>query len=113
MLIVAVYHSRTETGTIFTSDTFNSFKLTWTAVAEFVAAVAITDPDFFRRLVGTTELTSQQFALAVLPAVVLLVVWELGGGSRAVGRPGKRRPLMVKDRRRASSSRAATSGSLS
>jgi Ca2+-transporting ATPase len=78
MLVVAAYECRSERGTVFTTDTFNSPQLNWTAVAEFIGAVLITQWDFLRRLLGTTELTTQQFGLALCSAVALLLAWELG-----------------------------------
>ena len=78
MLVVAAYHSRSETGTIFTTDTFNSRQLNWTALAEIAGAWLITQSDFLRRLLGTTEITAQQWGLALVAAVLLLIVWELG-----------------------------------
>jgi P-type Ca2+ transporter type 2C len=77
MLIVAAFESRSETGTVFTVDTFNSSKMNWTALAELVGAVAITQMDALRRLLGTTDLTAQQWGLALLAAVALLLTWEL------------------------------------
>ena len=34
--------------------------------------------EVFRRLFGTVELTLDQWALSLLPAVLLVFVWELG-----------------------------------
>jgi Ca2+-transporting ATPase len=78
MLVVAAFHSRSETGTIFSTDTFNSSQLNWTALAEIGGAYLITQTEFFRRLLGTTDLTTRQWLLAFLAAVGLLIVWELG-----------------------------------
>jgi len=78
MLIVAAFHSRSETGTIFTTDTFNSSQLNWTAFAELIAALLITQVAFFRRILGTTDLTVEQWGLAALAALGLLIVWEIG-----------------------------------
>jgi Ca2+-transporting ATPase len=96
MLVVAAFHSRSETGTIFTTQTFNSSQLNWTALAEIIGAYLITQSEFFRRLLGTTELTTQQWLLAFLAAVGLLIMWELGktiargrtGDLAADGQPG-------------------------
>ena len=77
MLIVAAFESRSETGTVFNIDTFNSNKMNWTALAELVGAVAITQMDALRRLLGTTDLTAQQWGLALLAAIALLLTWEL------------------------------------
>ena len=78
MLIAAAYHCRSETGTILTTDTFNSRNLNLTAMAEIVGAVLLTEWGLLRKLLGTTELTAQQWGAALLSAVVLLVVWEAG-----------------------------------
>jgi len=47
-------------------------------LAELVLAVLITQLEVFRRLFGTVELTLDQWALSLLPAVLLVFVWELG-----------------------------------
>jgi Ca2+-transporting ATPase len=78
MLVVAAYHCRSETGTIFTSDTFDSRQLNWTALVEIAGAYLITQSDFLRRLLGTTEINAQQFGLALLAALLLALTWELG-----------------------------------
>ena len=78
MLVVAAYESRSETGTVFTTDTFNSRNLNLTALAEIVGALLLTQWDFLRRLLGTTDLTAQQWGLALLAAVLLLLAWEAG-----------------------------------
>ena len=41
-------------------------------------AVLVTQMDALRRLLGTTQLSAGQFAWAVVPAVALLLLWELG-----------------------------------
>ena len=38
----------------------------------------ITQLEVLRRLFGTVELTLDQWALALVPAVLLFFVWELG-----------------------------------
>jgi Ca2+-transporting ATPase len=77
MLIVAAFESRSETGSVFTTDTFASSKMNWIAAAEFAGAVFVTSLDGFRRLLGTVPLTTQQFGLALACAVGLLLAWEL------------------------------------
>ena len=78
MLVVAAYECRSETGTVFTLDAFDSTQLNLTAAAEIVGAILVTQWDLLTRLLGTTQLTAQQFGLAFLAALVLLGVWELG-----------------------------------
>jgi Ca2+-transporting ATPase len=77
-LIVAAFECRSETASIITTSTFDSRQMNWAAVGEFVLAVLSTQMDAFRRLLGTVELNSQQFGWALLPAFLLLVLWEAG-----------------------------------
>jgi Ca2+-transporting ATPase len=78
MLEVAAFESRSETASVFTVDTFNSSKMNWIAIAETAGGVLITQWDFLQRLLGTTALTAQQWALGLASAVALLALWELG-----------------------------------
>src|SRR5262245_2522141 len=66
-LIVAAFECRSETASILTMDTFNSKQMNWAAVGEFALAILTTQMDAMRRLLGTTELTSQQFGWALIP----------------------------------------------
>ena len=77
-LIVAAFECRSATDSALTTATFNSKQMNWAALGEFVLAVLVTQLDGFRRLLGTTELNMQQFAWALVPAIALLVLWELG-----------------------------------
>jgi Ca2+-transporting ATPase len=58
-------------------DTFNSRRMNMIAGGEIVGAFLITQADFMNRLLGTTQLTAQQWGLALLSALILLGVWEL------------------------------------
>ncbi len=82
MLIVSAYESRSITGSILTSVTFDNAKMNWTAAAEIVLAVMITQMDLFNRLLKTVPLTAGQFGLALASAVLLLVLWERGQADR-------------------------------
>ena len=77
-LIVGALECRSETQTVLTTATFDSKQLNWTLLAEFVLAVLVTQTDVFNRLLDTTPITLGQFGWALVPALVLLVVWELG-----------------------------------
>jgi Ca2+-transporting ATPase len=77
-LIVAAIECRSETGTALTTDTFDSKQLNWAILGEFVMAVLITQMDVFNRLLDTTQLNLRQFAWALVPALALLALWELG-----------------------------------
>jgi P-type Ca2+ transporter type 2C len=76
MLVVAAFESRSETATVFAADTFNSSKMNMIAAAEVLGAALVTNWEFLRRLLGTTELTAQQWGLALLSALLLLLSWE-------------------------------------
>ncbi|MER5395980.1 HAD-IC family P-type ATPase [Streptomyces sp. NPDC002599] len=77
-LIVAAFECRSETDSVLTPSTFDSKQMNWTALAQFVLAVAVTQMDGFRRILGTTEIDLRQFGWALLSAVAFLVVWEVG-----------------------------------
>jgi Ca2+-transporting ATPase len=77
-LIVAALECRNETATVLTTASFDSKQMNWAMLGEFVLAVLVTQMDAFRRLLGTTELNLRQFAWALIPAVALLALWELG-----------------------------------
>ena len=53
-------------------------QMNWTAAAELLLAVMITQIYLFNRLLKTTPLTSPQFGLSVGSAVLPLVLWEMG-----------------------------------
>ncbi|MGW6269396.1 cation-translocating P-type ATPase [Streptomyces sp. NPDC055060] len=77
-LIVAALECRSQTGTVLSADTFDSKQLNWTILGEFVLAVLVTQTDAFNRLLDTVPLGIGQFGWALLPALGLLVLWELG-----------------------------------
>ena len=76
MLVVAAYECRSETASVLTTDTFNSRRMNWIAAAETVGAVLVTQWDFLRRLLGTTELTAQEWGVGLVAAMALLAAWE-------------------------------------
>jgi len=63
---------------VLTTDSFDSKQMNWAMAGEFVLAVLVTQMDVFNRLLGTVQLNLRQFAWALVPALVLLVLWELG-----------------------------------
>jgi Ca2+-transporting ATPase len=77
MLIVAAFECRSETETVLTPGTFDSKQMNWAALGEFVLAVLVTQLDAFRRLLDTVALGMDEWRWALIPPLVLLVLWEL------------------------------------
>jgi len=77
-LIVAALECRNETGTVLTTASFDSKQMNWVMLGEFVLAVLTTQMDALRRLLGTVDINLRQFAWALIPALALLLLWELG-----------------------------------
>ena len=61
-----------------TTATFDSKQMNWAMLGEFVLAVLVTQMDVFNRLLGTTQINLRQFGWALIPALALLVLWEVG-----------------------------------
>jgi Ca2+-transporting ATPase len=94
-LIVAAVQCRSETRTALTTATFDSKQMNWAMLGEFVLAVLVTQMDVFNRLLGTTQINLRQFGWALIPALALLVLWELGkyvARRRMSNRPGSAGP---------------------
>lgn len=77
-LIVAAFECRSETDSVLTTSTFDSRQMNWVALTQFVLAVLVTQMDGFRRILGTTQINARQFGWALLAALALLLLWELG-----------------------------------
>ncbi|MFE2964924.1 cation-translocating P-type ATPase [Streptomyces sp. NPDC059340] len=77
-LIVAAFECRSETDSVLATSTFDSKQMNWVALAQFVLAVLVTQMDGFRRILGTTQINARQFGWALLAALALLLLWELG-----------------------------------
>jgi Ca2+-transporting ATPase len=77
-LIVAALECRSETDTIFTPSTFDSKQMNRALIGEFILAVLTTQMDALRRLLDTAPITLPQFGWALVPAIGLLLLWELG-----------------------------------
>ena len=58
-------------------DTFDNRRLNWTALAELVLAVLITQMDACAPCSGPCSCRSK-WSLALVPAVALFFLWELG-----------------------------------
>ena len=76
--VVAAFECRSETDSALATSTFDSKQMNWVALAQFVLAVLVTQMDGFRRVLGTTRINARQFGWALLAALALLLLWELG-----------------------------------
>jgi len=77
-LIVAALECRSETDSIFTAATFDSPQMNKAIIIEFALAVLVTQMDALRRLLDTTDINLREFGWALIPALGLLLLWELG-----------------------------------
>ena len=77
-LIVAAAECRSEIATVLTTATFDGRQMNRAMIVEFVLAVLVTQMDAFRRLLGTTQINLREYAWALVPAIALLLLWELG-----------------------------------
>ncbi|MHB9863865.1 cation-translocating P-type ATPase [Streptomyces sp. YIM S03343] len=77
-LVVAAFECRSETDSVLTPATFDSKQMNRVAVVQIVLAAFATQVDGFRRMLHTTQIDGRQFGWALLSAVVLLGLWELG-----------------------------------
>jgi Ca2+-transporting ATPase len=78
LIVASGFQARSVTGTALTGETFDPRHLNWTVLAEVVLAVPITQMDVMRRIFDTEQLTAGQWVLALVPAVALFFLWEVG-----------------------------------
>jgi len=78
MLVVAAFESRDSKATALRTETFDNKALNITALVEILLAVLITRGDALTDLLGTVALTDTQWLIGAVPALVLLVGWEIG-----------------------------------
>ena len=76
--VVGAYESRSETLTCLSVSTFDNKTLNMVVVAELALAYLVTEWDVLRHMLGTESLSAEQWAIAIAPAVALLVLWEAG-----------------------------------
>ena len=78
MLVVAAFESRDEKASMLSVETFDNRTLNITAVVEIALAIMIARGAALTSLLGAAGLTSTQWLFGALPALVLLILWELG-----------------------------------
>jgi Ca2+-transporting ATPase len=78
MLVVAAFETRDEKASILRVETFDNKTLNITALVEIALALLIARGGVLTSLLGTAALSSRQWLLGALPALVLFIIWELG-----------------------------------
>jgi Ca2+-transporting ATPase len=78
MLVVAAFESRDEKSTVLRVETFDNRTLNITGLVEIALAILIARGGVLTSLLGASALTGTQWLIGALPALVLLVAWELG-----------------------------------
>ena len=78
MLFVAAYQSRSQTASTFRQSTFDNPRLNLVVALELFVAILATRGGALSSLLATERLTSTQWFLALAPAVLLFILWELG-----------------------------------
>jgi Ca2+-transporting ATPase len=78
MIVASSFQARSVTATALSSTTFDNRQLNWTVLFEVVLSILLTQMDVMRTIFGTKQLDAGQWFLAVLPALVLFFLWELG-----------------------------------
>ncbi len=102
MLAIAAFESRDQTGSILRMETFDNNVVNVTILVEIVLAILIARGGFLTSLLGTQALTGRQWLIGALPALVLLILWEIGkliarrraGGARSAI-PAEATPVQV------------------
>jgi Ca2+-transporting ATPase len=78
MLVIAAFESRDERATLLTAETFDNRTLNITALVEIALAVMIARGGDLTSLLGAAGLTDTQWLIGAAPALVLLILWEIG-----------------------------------
>ena len=88
--IVCTFESRSMTDSVFRLSTFDCKQINRIVGLEIILAWLVTEFDVLQRVLGTTSMSLTQWAYAVVPAIALFVLWEIGkwiarrGGKHAV-----------------------------
>ena len=97
LIIVAAFQARSVTASAFTVETFDNRNLNWTAVAELVLAVLITQLEVLRRMFGTVADHPRPMGAGAGPRGAA----DLPVGTRQADRPprhGSREPAVGRQR---------------
>jgi len=78
MLVVAALECRDQTGSILRMETLNNNIVNITILVEIALALLIARGGVLTSLLDTQALTGRQWLTGAIPALALLVLWELG-----------------------------------
>jgi len=78
MLVIVGFESRDQTASILSTDTFDNKTLNITMLLQVALALLIARGGVLTGLLGNDTLTDNQWLIGAAPAVVLLILWELG-----------------------------------
>jgi Ca2+-transporting ATPase len=78
MLVIAALECRDQKATILRMETFDNNVVNITVLVEIALALMIARGGALTSLLGTQALTGRQWLIGALPALVLLILWELG-----------------------------------
>jgi Ca2+-transporting ATPase len=78
MLVVAALECRDQTATILRMETLNNNIVNVTILVEIALALLIARGGVLTSLLGTQPLTGRQWLTGAIPALVLLIGWEIG-----------------------------------
>src|SRR5664280_1069114 len=81
--IVCTFESRSLTDSVFRQSTFDCKEINLMSIGEVVLAFIVVEFGVLQKLLGTTHLHAYQWLLAIAPAALLLLFWEIG---KAIGR---------------------------
>ena len=76
--IVGAFESRSLTASVITPASFDSKQMNWIVLFEIVLMILVVAFDLLNKWLGTTAMTWNQWGLALAPAGILFVAWELG-----------------------------------
>ena len=76
--IVCTFESRSMTDSVFRLSTFDCKQINRIVGLEIILAWLVTEFDVLQKVLGTTSMSLTQWAYAVVPAIALFVLWEIG-----------------------------------
>jgi P-type Ca2+ transporter type 2C len=78
MLVVATFECRDQTASIFRTETLDNNIVNVTILVELALALLIARGGALTSLLSTQALTGREWLIGALPALVLVIVWEVG-----------------------------------